>query len=62
MPTFPEQLLPPAADVVFGLFRYLQLLHRHDVGEEPENVLLGDTPILATVAAWAALCAVILIL
>ena len=47
--------------VVFGVFRYLQLLHRYDVGEEPENVLLGDPPILVTVAAWAALCAAILL-
>jgi 4-hydroxybenzoate polyprenyltransferase len=46
--------------VVFGLVRYLQLLHRHAAGEEPENVLLGDTPILLTVAAWAAACAAIL--
>jgi 4-hydroxybenzoate polyprenyltransferase len=47
--------------VVFGLFRYLQLLHRHDAGEEPENVLLGDLPILVTVAAWAVACAAILL-
>ena len=47
--------------VVFGLFRYLQLLHRHDAGEEPENVLLGDLPILLTVAAWAVACAAILL-
>ena len=26
--------------VVFGLFRYLLLVHRDDLGEEPENVLL----------------------
>ncbi len=49
--------------VVFGLFRYLYLLHRHDdAGEEPENILLGDLPILVTVAGWAALCAAILVL
>lgn len=47
--------------VVFGLCRYLQLLRRRDGGEEPENVLLGDPPILVTVAAWAVLCAVILV-
>ena len=47
--------------VVFGLFRYLQLLHRHDAGEEPENVLLGDVPILVTVAVWAIACAAILL-
>ena len=28
--------------VVYGVFRYLLLLHRHDLGEEPENVLLTD--------------------
>jgi 4-hydroxybenzoate polyprenyltransferase len=47
--------------VVFGLFRYLLLLHRRAAGEEPENVLLGDAQILVTVAAWAATCAIILV-
>ena len=46
--------------VVYGIFRYLLLLHRHGVGEEPENVLLTDAPLLLTIAAWAATCAVIL--
>jgi 4-hydroxybenzoate polyprenyltransferase len=46
--------------VVFGLFRYLMLMHREDLGEEPENVLLTDVPILATVAAWALTSALIL--
>ena len=46
--------------VVFGLFRYLLLMHREDLGEEPENVLLSDVPILLTVAAWAVTSAVIL--
>jgi 4-hydroxybenzoate polyprenyltransferase len=54
-------LLATVPFVVFGLFRYLQLLHRHDVGEEPENVLLGDPPILVTVAARAVACAAILL-
>ena len=47
--------------VVFGLGRYLQLVREADRGEEPENVLLGDMPILLTVAAWALLCAAILL-
>ena len=46
--------------VIFGLGRYLSLLRRRDMGEEPENVLLGDIPILLTVAIWAVACAVIL--
>ena len=46
--------------VIFGVFRYLLLLHRGQAGEEPENVLVRDLPILACVAAWAITCAVIL--
>ncbi len=48
--------------VVYGVFRYLLLLHRHGLGEEPENVLLTDVPLLVTIAAWAATCAAILAL
>ena len=48
--------------VVYGLFRYIQLMHREDLGEEPENVLLADLPILATIAAWAIVSAAILTL
>jgi 4-hydroxybenzoate polyprenyltransferase len=46
--------------VVFGIFRYLLLMHREDLGEEPESVLLSDVPILATIAAWAVTSALIL--
>ena len=46
--------------VVFGIFRYLLLMHREDLGEEPESVLLTDLPILATIAAWAVTSALIL--
>ena len=48
--------------VVFGLARYLALVHRHELGEEPENVLLRDPQILACVAAWAVVSAAILAL
>ena len=46
--------------VVAGLGRYLVLVHRHDLGEEPEQLLLADRVILATVAAWALSAAVVL--
>jgi 4-hydroxybenzoate polyprenyltransferase len=46
--------------VLFGVFRYLLLIHRNDLGEEPENVLLTDAPIIVTLALWAATSAVIL--
>jgi 4-hydroxybenzoate polyprenyltransferase len=44
--------------VAFGLGRYRRLLRTRGVGEEPEAVLVTDLPILLTVAAWAATCAV----
>lgn len=47
--------------VVFGLFRYLLLVHRDDLGEEPENVLLSDRPLLAAIGLWAVTAATILV-
>jgi 4-hydroxybenzoate polyprenyltransferase len=47
--------------VVFGVFRYLLLIHRQHLGEEPEEVLLRDLPILACIAAWAVCAAIILL-
>ena len=46
--------------VVFGIFRYLLLVHRDDLGEEPEAVLLSDVPILVSVALWAVTAAAII--
>lgn len=46
--------------VVYGVLRYVLLLHRRGAGEEPENVLLRDVPMLVTVAAWVVSCAVVL--
>jgi 4-hydroxybenzoate polyprenyltransferase len=48
--------------VVFGVFRYLLLMHRYDIGEEPEQVLLKDVPILLAVAGWIVTAAAILTL
>ena len=42
--------------VLFGVFRYLFLIHRHDLGEEPDQLLVSDRPILVCVLLWA-LCA-----
>jgi 4-hydroxybenzoate polyprenyltransferase len=48
--------------VLFGVLRYLLLVHRDDLGEEPEQVLLSDKPILACIALWAVASAVVLAL
>jgi 4-hydroxybenzoate polyprenyltransferase len=57
-----KALLATVPFVIFGVFRYLLLVHRDDVGEEPEQVLLTDVPILLAVAGWIATAAVILAL
>lgn len=38
-----------------AILRYLYLARRHGRGEQPEDVLLGDRPIMAIVALWAVL-------
>jgi 4-hydroxybenzoate polyprenyltransferase len=39
--------------VIYGIFRYLYLVHRKDQGGSPTEVLLADRPLLAAVALWA---------
>jgi 4-hydroxybenzoate polyprenyltransferase len=48
--------------VIFGVFRYLLLIHRDDLGEEPEQVLLSDLPILVDICLWVVTAALILAL
>jgi len=38
--------------VVFGIFRYLELVYRHDGGGRPEKVLLTDKVLIATVVLF----------
>jgi 4-hydroxybenzoate polyprenyltransferase len=39
--------------VMYGIFRYLYLVHRKELGGSPTDVLLTDRPLLAAVALWA---------
>ena len=39
--------------VIYGIFRYLYLVHRREQGGSPSDVLLADWPLLAAVALWA---------
>ena len=39
--------------VLYGIFRYLYLVHRKDQGGSPSEVFLSDRPILVTVVLWA---------
>jgi len=46
--------------VIYGLFRYLYLMHRQGHGGAPDRTLLTDKPLLATVALYAITAAVII--
>jgi 4-hydroxybenzoate polyprenyltransferase len=38
---------------LYGIFRYLYLVHRRDLGGSPAELLLNDRPLLVCVALWA---------
>src|SRR5207245_2821364 len=40
--------------VLYGIFRYLYLVHQKEKGGSPTDVLLTDRPLLLDVALWAA--------
>jgi len=48
-----ERLALTIPFVIYGIFRYLYLVHRRELGGSPGDVLLADRPLLATVALWA---------
>ena len=45
--------------VIYGIFRYLYLVHRKEQGGSPGDLLLADRPLLLAVAAWAVAVVVI---
>jgi 4-hydroxybenzoate polyprenyltransferase len=45
--------------VLYGIFRYLYLVHRKEKGGSPTDVLLTDRPLLLAVALWAVALVVI---
>jgi 4-hydroxybenzoate polyprenyltransferase len=47
--------------VAFGIGRYVWLVRGRGAGEEPEEVLLRDAPLLAAIVVWTAACAAILL-
>lgn len=43
--------------VVYGIFRYLFLIHKRGAGGSPERVLLSDPPLIITILLWIAVSA-----
>ena len=46
--------------VLYGIFRYLYLIHKKGEGGNPENILVKDIPLIADIFLWAATAALIL--
>jgi hypothetical protein len=46
--------------VLYGIFRYLYLVHQKRAGGSPADLLLTDRPLLACVGLWGLTVALIL--
>jgi hypothetical protein len=46
-------LLASIPFVIYGIFRYLYLIHKHALGESPDEILIKDRPLLASILLWA---------
>ncbi len=47
--------------VIFGLFRYMDLVYRQDKGDRPEHILLSDIPLIIDIALYGAVVLLIFI-
>ena len=54
-----DHLLYTVPFPLYGIFRYLYLVHKRDGGGNPADALMTDRPLLACVALWAAVVVVI---
>jgi len=46
--------------VLYGIFRYLYLVHKREEGGNPTKILLTDVPLILNVLAWVLVCAYII--
>ena len=49
-----ENLILTTPFVLYGIFRYLYLLHKKNLGESPTDVVLSDIPMIINFVAYAA--------
>ena len=57
-----DRLVYTVPFVIFGLFRYLDLVYRHERGDRPEHLLLSDWPLLLDIALYGATVLILLFL
>ncbi|MFC1780457.1 decaprenyl-phosphate phosphoribosyltransferase [Patescibacteria group bacterium] len=46
--------------VIYGIFRYLYLVHKKDLGESPTDTFVKDLPLFLTVVLWGVICMVLI--
>jgi hypothetical protein len=46
--------------VMYGIFRYLYLIHVRKLGGTPEDIVLSDRPLLIGILLWAVTAGVVL--
>lgn len=46
--------------VLYGIFRYLYLIHQKGAGENPENILVTDKPLMINILLWVITVGIIL--
>jgi len=55
-----DRLIYTTPFVLYGIFRYLYLIHQKDQGGSPEELILKDKPLLLAIVLWiAAIVAII---
>lgn len=47
-----ENLIYTTPFVIYGMFRYLYLIHKKNLGENPEQIVTKDIPLIIAVALW----------
>jgi len=45
--------------VIFGIFRYLYLIHQKGEGGDPDRIIVSDRPFLVNLLIWAAIAAAV---
>ncbi len=59
-PHYDKSLLVTVPPVTYGLFRYIYLVEKRELGETPEEILLKDRHLQLTVLIWMVFCIAVL--
>jgi 4-hydroxybenzoate polyprenyltransferase len=61
-PNLPENhaMMVTVPFVVYALFRYLYRVHVSNMGENPEDILISDAPLIVSIGLWLATAATVL--